>query len=85
VQVALTFLTADGKKMQTNWSGITLPAATAGSDAASWQMIKLSIADQLGTLEGGSAAVSLAWVSVQYVGAPSGGYYLTDCTIKKGE
>jgi hypothetical protein len=83
VQLALTFLDAAGQPLHGKFVPTSLVAGTADSSDASWQQVKLTIADQLATLDSASTAVSLAWVRIQCVGVPTAGFYLADCSITK--
>lgn len=77
LQLALTYLTAEGETVHGNFN--TQANLAAGPDA---QVLTISVPGALAVLKNAAQVASISGVRFQYVGAPIAGFVISDCTIK---
>lgn len=82
VQVMLSFEPEGGKAINGPYQPVTLtPALAADKGTEGWQLVKLSIAEQLKGRVDAAAPVKLRAVYIQYIGQPTGSYSVGQCVV----
>lgn len=82
VQLMLSFQPEAGKAFNGRYEQLTLDPAPAGNKASEgWQLVKVSIPEQLQGRVDAATPVKLRGVYVQYVDLPTAAYFIGECVV----